>query len=570
MRFVDRHPLAWLACLAVVAALGLLLPAYWVYLLSAAGIGTLIARGIGLVTHQTGIILLCQMSFAAIGGWFVSWLALLAPALPFPVLVLAGGIAAAPFGALLGLITLRVRGVELAVVMLGFAAALDLVLIRDGFPGTATGTAVIPKPPLTDPFWFVLLTWGIVVLVHAAMVWVSRSPVGLAWSALRSSERAAASLGVHRGAAKSTALAFGACSAGLAGGLLAGQYGLLSAEVFSPLTSLVHLAIAVMFGASLLSGAVFAGTLSVLMPELLRRLGVPLDVGNALFAIGAIDVLRRGHGGVAEQLTAKAEARAFAGVPTGCRFPAQTPAVRTEVPAGARGLVLEVRDLTVKFGAVTALDRVSFDVEHGEVHALIGPNGAGKSTLIDAVTGFLPATSGETLLLGQSLGGLSARQRAQRGIRRTFQQSRVVDTITVDEYLRLAARGATTDRIDDLRTSFGLPRGDVPIRLMDVGSRRILEIAGALASSPSVVLLDEPAAGLDDETATALAERIRVIPQTYLASVVLIEHDMRLIRSAAHRVTVLDKGGVLRTGRVSDVLAHPDVVTAYLGTEAGQ
>lgn len=493
MRFVDRHSLAWLACLAVVAALGLLLPAYWVYLLSAAGIGTLIARGIGLVTHQTGIILLCQMSFAAIGGWFVSWLALLAPALPFPVLVLAGGIAAAPFGALLGLITLRVRGVELAVVMLGFAAALDLVLIRDGFPGTATGTAVIPKPPLTDPFWFVLLTWGIVVLVHAAMVWVSRSPVGLAWSALRSSERAAASLGVHRGAAKSTAL-----------------------------------------------------------------------------AIGAIDVLRRGHGGVAEQLTAKAEARAFAGVPTGCRFPAQTPAVRTEVPAGARGLVLEVRDLTVKFGAVTALDRVSFDVEHGEVHALIGPNGAGKSTLIDAVTGFLPATSGETLLLGQSLGGLSARQRAQRGIRRTFQQSRVVDTITVDEYLRLAARGATTDRIDDLRTSFGLPRGDVPIRLMDVGSRRILEIAGALASSPSVVLLDEPAAGLDDETATALAERIRVIPQTYLASVVLIEHDMRLIRSAAHRVTVLDKGGVLRTGRVSDVLAHPDVVTAYLGTEAGQ
>lgn len=160
MRFVERSPLAALAAFAVIIVLGLTLPTYWVYLLSAAGIGTLIARGIGLVTRQVGMILLCQMSFAAIGGWTASWLALYWPGVPFPLLVVVGGLAAAPFGCVLGAATARIRGVELAVVMLGFAAVLDLVLRRSGFPGTLEGSPVIPSAPFADPFWFSLLAWG--------------------------------------------------------------------------------------------------------------------------------------------------------------------------------------------------------------------------------------------------------------------------------------------------------------------------------------------------------------------------------------------------------------------------
>lgn len=564
---------AWLIFGATIITLGLALPNYWVYLVSAAGIGALIARGIGLVTRSAGIILLCQMSFAAIGGWVVSWLSLHVPAIPYPVLVLAGGLAALPVGMLLGVLTLRIRGVELAVVMLGFAAALDLLLLRDGFPGTSTGTPVVPDGPLTNAFWFLVFTWGTFFLIHALYRAVNRSALGLGWNALRTSERAAAALGVRRGLAKATALGFGALAAGLAGGLLAGQYGLLSSEVFTPLTSLVNLAIAVMMGASVMSGAMLAGTLSVLMPEVLRRLGLPLDLGNALFALGAVDVLRRGHGGVAEQLTAAIESKYFSRVRTECVPATPSTSTRSTPPPATHHShpICEITHLTVAFGAVQALNDVSLALHEGEVHALVGPNGAGKSTLIDAVTGFVATTAGTIMLEGAPIDTLDARQRATVGIRRTFQQSRIIDTVTVDEYLRGAAGSrsrALTEHHEELRTTFGLPRGDVPIRLMDIGSRRILEVAAALAARPRVLLLDEPAAGLDDQTASLMAQHIRTIPARFGATVLLVEHDMSFIRTASHRVTVLNEGTTLHSGDVSEVLSDSRVVDAYLGTGA--
>lgn len=573
----------FLAMIVVLVVLGAALPIYWVYLLSTVAISALIARSVGLVTNQLGVITLCQMSFAAIGGWVVSWCALAWPGAPFPLLVLLGGVVAAPVGLLLGMVTVRIRGIELAVVTLGFAAALDLVLRQGSFPGVGTGTPVLPGAPFDDPRGFFALTWALLLVLQLGLGVVARTRHGLGWQAVRVSERAAASLGVRVGLTKASGFTIGALFAGVAGGLLAGQYGLLTTAVFTPLTSMTHLAVAVLCGASVFGGAVLAGALSVFIPELLRRIGLPLDLGNALLAVGAFDTLRRGNGGLIEQLDAHLQDRAFRDARVNCALEVSA-AVRegADILPDQTGAplvsCLEISGLTVDFGAQRALDGVDLTVAHGEVHALIGPNGAGKTTLVDAVTGLLTVPVGALrveaeMLDGATLAGASARERVRRGIRRTFQQVPTIDALTVDAYLRLAAGpsdiagSARAERLASVREFFGLPGGAVPIRLMDIGSRRILEIAGALASGPRVLLLDEPAAGLGEVESQGLAECVRRIPEVFGTAVLLIEHDMQFVRASATRTTVLEDGRVIAFGATQTVLRDPRVIAAYLGQE---
>lgn len=584
---MTRVSAKWVAlggCAVLLVVLGLTLPVYWVFLLSTVAISALIARSVGLVTNQTGLVTLCQMSFAAIGGWVVSWMALAWPELSFLLLVLIGGLVAGAAGLLIGIATVRIRGIEFAVVTLGFAAALDLVLRQGSFPGVGSGTAVSPQAPFDDPRGFFVLCWAVLLVVQLGIGALSRSAHGLAWPAVKASERAAAALGVQVGAAKASAMAIGALMAGLAGGLLAGQYGLLTTQVFTPLASMVHLATAVLCGASLFSGAVLAGVFAVFIPELLRRVGLPPDLANALLAIAAFDVLRRGNGGLAEQLRAKLEDREFRGIRRSCEL---LP-LEGERPDRARDetACLEITDLTVAYGGQRVLDDASLAVRQGDVHALIGPNGAGKTTLVDAVTRFLPGYTGSIVVAGRVLDELTVQQRVASGVRRTFQQPRGIEAMTIDEYLRLAAGRhrpemaadlraemaaipveMRPDTRDDVRELFGLPDGNVPIRLMDVGSRRILEIAGALVSAPRLLLIDEPAAGLDVAQSRELAERIRRVPERFGCAVLLVEHDMSFVRAAANRATVLDGGRVIASGETSAVLAAPQVIAAYLGTE---
>ena len=568
---VRQAKLATLAAfITLLLVLGFTLPVYWVFLLSTVAISALIARSVGLVTNQAGLVTLCQMSFAAIGGWLVSWMALHWPHLSFVVIVLMGGVVAGVAGLLIGIATVRIRGIEFAVVTLGFAAALDLVLRQGSFPGVGSGTAVTPQAPFDDPRGFFVLAWAVLLAVQLGLGALGRTRHGLTWPAVKASERAAAALGVRVGAAKAGAMGAGALVAGLGGGLLAGQYGLLTTQVFSPLTSMVHLATAVLCGASLFSGAVLAGVFAVFVPELLRRIGLPPDIANALLAIAAFDVLRRGNGGLAEQWRAKREDRAFRGIPRSCALlPLEGGATARDRDATP---CLEITGLTVAFGGQRALDGASLTVRQGDVHALIGPNGAGKTTLIDVVTGFVSADAGGIAVAGRDLDGLTVQQRVAAGVRRTFQQPRGTSAMTVDEYLRLAAGPGHAERQGAASRAavaefFGLPGGDVPIRLLDVGSRRMLEIAGALASAPTLLLLDEPAAGLDVAQSLELAERVRRLPERFGCAVLLIEHDMAFVRAAANRATVLDGGRVIAGGETAAVLDEPVVIAAYLGTE---
>lgn len=571
----------WAPLVGLLTVLGLILPPYWISVFSMIAIGALIARSIGLVVNQAGIITLCQIAFAAIGGWVVARVALLWPDAPFPLLVFLGALPTAAIGVLLGFATARIRGVELAVVTLGFAAVVDLVQRQLGFPGVGAGIPVVPAAPFDDSRWFFALAWGLLIAMQLLVAALARSRHGLAWAAVRTSERTAAALGVWGGAAKASAFAVGALLAGAAGGMLAGQYGLLTTAVFSPLTSMVHVATAVLCGASLFSGAVLAGVFATLVPEVLRRLGIPLDVGNALLAVGAFDVLRRGNGGLVEQWAARIQERAFRDVRVECELEPLLPAVAPEAhpvggaPCGAPRSpepLFSVAGLGVVFGGDRVLSDVDLTIHRGEVHALIGANGAGKSTLVDAVTGFLPDYEGTVRLNGRSLDALRAQDRAHAGVRRTFQDARALETLTVGDYLRLGAgagtAGAKAARQSAAGDLLGLPDSRVPVRLMGTVSRRMLEIAGALAAGPSVVLLDEPAAGLTDLERRELADRVARIPEAFGTAVLLIEHDMEFVRRAARRATALGDGRVIASGRTAEVLESPAVIAAYLGAEA--
>jgi branched-chain amino acid transport system permease protein len=188
--------------------------------------------------------------------------------------------------------------------------------------------------------------------------------------------------------------------------------------------------------------------------------------------------------------------------------------------------------------------------------------------LIDAVSGFLPTYEGTVSLGGLALDDLRAHQRALRGVRRTFQQSKSVEALTVDEFLSVSAGSSNRDRIDKIRDFFGLPDGAIPVRLLDAGSRRVLDVAGAVASGPRVVLLDEPASGLPEQESFSLAQRIRAIPSAFGCSVLLVEHDIEFVTHAASRVTAMHEGRVIQSGSVKDVLAHPDVISSFLGRNA--
>nr|WP_314086877.1 ATP-binding cassette domain-containing protein [uncultured Shinella sp.] len=549
--------------LAVLGALiFFLLPKYWVFLITAVFIVGIALQSLGLVTGRTGMISLCQMSFAGVGAWVTGYLNLIGAPGGLAVWMLVGGLAAVPVGIAIGLPALRLRGINLAIVTLGFAAAFDTVLATITFPGQTTFTQVV-RPEAFDSdkgyFLFVLLTYGVIAVV---LEFVSRSRLGAAWLAVRHSERAAAANGISIPRAKLSAFAISAFISGISGGLLAGYLGTLVSENFSMMQSLALFAVATMAGAHFALGAIAGGMMIVLFPELLRRLNLPQDVGNVFFALGAVQALSTGETiaetwmRLARKLRPKrtVEAAAFAGA-----LPE-----KTGHPAGT---ALEVRDLTVRYGTVTALDKVNLKVPSGTVVGLVGPNGAGKSTLVDAIAGFLYRYDGSILLNGSPLEGVSATSRSKLGIRRTWQTTRIAPELRVGDYIRLAAGPISESELESLLAWFGCPGPETPISTVDVGTRRLLDVAGAVASRAPVILLDEPAAGVSYDEALKLGERIAAIPQTFGSAVLLIEHDMDLVRRACSAITVFDFGRVIAAGAPAAVLDMPVVQKAYMGVE---
>ena len=242
------------------------------------------------------------------------------------------------------------------------------------------------------------------------------------------------------------------------------------------------------------------------------------------------------------------------------------------------GSILEVRALSKRFGGLTAVSELDFEVREGEILGVIGPNGAGKSTTFNLIAGAYPASSGEVSFNGEPILGLAPHQIARRGILRTFQHNRpfegmpVIDNVLVGAHRIFlksrgeeAARRARAAELIEFVGLGGLAQADVGT--LSFGQGRLLEIARALAGEPRLILFDEPAAGLAPAELDRLAEIIRGIAERGIA-VLLIEHDMHFLLPLAHRVVVLNFGAKIADGLPDEIRRNPAVMDAYLGSHA--
>ncbi|WP_377702065.1 ABC transporter ATP-binding protein [Pseudoduganella sp. UC29_71] len=251
--------------------------------------------------------------------------------------------------------------------------------------------------------------------------------------------------------------------------------------------------------------------------------------------------------------------------------------------------MLEIRNLSKSFGGVHAVQDVSFAIKEGSIHSVIGPNGAGKTTLFNLITGVYTPTKGEIVLRGENVAGLTPDQLARRGMSRTFQNLQIclnmtaIDNVMVGAHLRLNQNlFASMLRLPSVRKADQVCR-DEAAQLMDFvgvgqyvdadssqmpyGALKRLEIARALAARPKVLLLDEPAAGLNHTETGEIEALIRKVAQSGV-TVVLVEHDMKLVMNLSDHILVLDYGKKLAEGTAAEVRANPDVVAAYLGAAA--
>jgi branched-chain amino acid transport system permease protein len=561
MRLAERFLPFLVAALAVAIgyALSVGLAGYFVYLGVSAVVAAIALLGLGVVTGTAGMVSLCQLTFGAVGAFVVSACNVAGVPGGFVAWLVLGGLAAAVAGVLVGLPALRLRGITLAVVTLGLAAAADLTLVQIQFPGATEGLSVERPEAFSDDRSYFLFAVLVLVACGLLVHFLRRGRWGSSWHLVAFSERGTAAVGAGVRTSKLTAFAVSAALGGVSGGLLTGQVGLAFPASFTAIQSLALYVLAIMSGAHLIDMAVFGALLWVAVPELLKRWGVPQDWGFVIFGVLGIQALAgRGNLGTAvRNLSYRRRARGPAGV--------GLTDVEEISPLPPGEPVLEVRGLSVHFGHVRALSEVDISVpEHG-ILGVIGPNGAGKSTLVDVVSGFLPRATGTVTLDGRPLTG-SPTRRARRGLRRTFQQDRVPPGLTVGAYVRFVARRRLgSSEIADALEFFGCPPARTPLSRVDAGARRLVEVVGHLLARPRVLLLDEPAAGLPHEEHVAFGRRLRQVPARFGVSVLLIEHDLDLVRSVCDRLTVLDFGEVLASGPQADVLADPAVLKAYMG-----
>lgn len=562
--------------LIVAIALGFGLPAYVVFLATTVLVSTVALLGLGVVTGTAGMISLMQLTFAAVGCWIAEFLAIRTPlgtmfgSLSFIVVMLIAGLATAVLGFIVGLPALRLRGVNLAVLTLGVAAAADATFQKISFPDAWTNVRM-PRPfdlatdPAGDRGYFIF-TAVVTILICLGVYFLQSSRWGSSWKSVAFSERGTASAGTSVRWAKLTAFSVSAFIGGVSGVLLVAQISKANSLTFLPINSLALYVLSIVAGAHLIDMALFGGILFVLVPEILKQFKIPLEWGNLVFAVLGIQALtsntnlgqgirnalfrrRRKRRGIAEKnLAALAEAEV------------------APIPVGTDRTLLSVANVGVEFGAVKALNDVSIEIKEGTIHGLIGPNGAGKSTFVDALTGFLPQHTGEFILDGQPLRGALVHQRARLGLRRTYQQDRVPPTLTVGGFVHFVARGkASAAEIDEVLEFFGCPSASTPISVVDVGTRRLVEVAANIAARPKLLVLDEPAAGLSHEEHSEFGHRLRLVPQKYGTTIVIIEHDLDLVRSVCSTITVLNFGEVLASGTQESVLSNPDVLKAYMG-----
>jgi ABC-type branched-subunit amino acid transport system ATPase component/ABC-type branched-subunit amino acid transport system permease subunit len=569
------------------------------FMFSRVVIFAIIGLSVTILSGWAGQLSLGQYAFVGLGA--ITSAALVGRGMSFPVAVAYATVAGVFVALAVGFPALRVRGVFLAVTTLGFAVAASNWLFNLDVLTNGQGVLTMPRDklfgvldlsPERTYYYFCLA----VLLVCTGMVARLRTTgIGRALIAVRDNEASSSSFAVSPTVAKLTAFALGGGLAALAGGLLAGLDIQVGTTTFGPQISLQIVAMVVIGGLGSVPGALLGAVYVVGLPALWND---SPTVGLLTSGIGLLLLLLYLPGGLIEVVHRTRDA--FLGV-AARRLPAAVPVVPVGLearPLPARpaqevddptAAALVAADVTVRFGGRVALDGVGITAERGEVVGLIGSNGAGKSTLLNVISGFVPVDDGRILLAGTDVTRLPAHERAKHGLGRVFQDARLFGDLTVRETVKVALE--THERSELVPSLLGLPPSrraerkkasdaadcidflglgryaDAFICNLSTGTRRIVEMACLLAQSPSLLLLDEPTAGVAQRETEAFGPLIKRIQAELGATIVLIEHDIPLVMSISDRVYCLAAGRCIAEGLPEHVRHDPAVVAAYLGTD---
>ena len=576
------HPLTVAGLVAVVVAL-FLLDGSWRTALIMSFVFAMLSLSYVVVTGFAGQVSLAQLTLAGSAGFLLgpittSW------NVPFPIAPLLAALGAAVIGVVIGLPALRVRGLPVAVVTLALAVVLETMWFRNSDYVGSAGT-VIEDPSLLgldlgagSGAAFPRVEFGLMVLIVLVAVtggvsYLRTSRLGSEMLAVRANERAAAAAGVSVVRVKVMAFAIGSFIAGLGGAMYVYRLGSVTFDSFTALLGLGLLATVYITGITSVAGGVLAGFAADggLFGKILDSWIGSADYFQIIVGVGLIlTVIFYPEGWVGVMVDqwkalTRRQSRGAGNVGAVESFGVVGEVVAPVAPATP----LRFDGLTVRYGGVVAVDDVSFSVEPGTVVGLIGPNGAGKTTLIDAVTGFTPYEG--TVAMGDDpLDGAPPHLRTHSGLTRTFQAIDLYDDLSVRENVivgQAAARGRNVDPpdLDRVLASVGLEEvAERQASELSQGQRQLVSIARALVGGPTVLLLDEPAAGLDSTESAWLGERIRAIADSGVA-VLLVDHDMHLVLTLCDQIQVLDFGRLIATGTPDEVRRDPVVAAAYLG-----
>jgi len=580
-------PVLSVAAAAAAIVLALLASDSWATSLIYAAIGALMILSVVVVTGYGGQLSLGQWALAGFAAWVSSRLAL-TTSLGFWAAALVAVVATIPVAVVVGLPALRSRGVNLAIATAGLALFIEAMILGNsaltgGFDGTRTAPPRffgIELDAVISPGRYAVLAIVIVAASAVAVANVRRSRSGLRLLSVRGNERAAAALGVNVFGVKLYAFALASAFAALAGVLAAFQNRFVLFGRFNVFGSIEYATYAVIGGIGWVLGAMLS---SLAVPEsILPRLADSMfELGDWIvvqLGVVVLIVIMSAPEGIAARLAA-AGRRA--------RRPPEPAAAPVIERRPHTDRVVRVEDLSVRFGGVVALDRVSMEVRPRSITGLIGPNGAGKTTLLDTLTGFTRPAGGRVLVDGRDITSLSPARRARLGLGRSFQAVELFEEMSVRENLLAAVerhqnlcyltdpfkpgRLPASELMLQVVEDFGLePHLGVRPSELPQGIRRMVGIARAILNEPSVLFLDEPAAGLDGRETAELGRLLVRIVEDYRIAVVLVEHDVPLVMGICSHIVVLDFGRKIAEGDPESIKRDPRVIAAYLGSDSAE
>ena len=580
-------------CIGLVAAAllaTLISSSYLLDVVTYAGVLAIFVLGVAVTFGQIGYVSFGHAAFFGLGAYSAGLMAthlgwnywLVLPLAVVPGLLL---------GALLGVVSARLSGAYFAIATLVVAELLTVVVVNwvDLTRGPMGMMVMVPPLAFAPGLgWnlqqgYLFIVGGLLVASFVLLRNLRAGATGRAWTAIREAPVLAESLGIATARERVFNIALSGGLAALGGALLVPKALVLSPALLGVGYSATGILGVIVGGKATLLGPVLGGALFAVLPEALRFLGELNFAAFALLLLVAVRVLPGGIVGWVLERPAWQARLARRAAAHEAPLPAPAPlAVRPP----RRELALEVRGLSRAFRGLKAVQQVSFDVRCGEIVGLIGPNGAGKTTLLSMLSGFLAPSAGRIKVFGADIAGLAAHRLARRGIVRSFQQTAVCAGQTVATNMLIAAHGHRPPafvgallgtrgwrRAERERTAHALgclhevglgDRWDALAGSLPYGEQKLLGVAMALAAGPEVLLLDEPAAGLNHVEALRLAGVLRQLRAKGM-TLVVVDHNLKMLMSLVDRVVVLHHGELLADGAPAEVTQRPEVVQAYLG-----